>query len=107
VSYSSFVSTPEHEITIFSVDNLSERLKVRDQLQKQNICLVYARKCIIPAVTLQRMIVNRLINTESCFAVDQMATSIEKLRIACLQRGASGIHGIGRYTTRDSVNTGA
>lgn len=25
-----------------------------------------------------------------------MATSIEKLRIACLQRGASGIHGMGR-----------
>lgn len=25
-----------------------------------------------------------------------MATAIEKLRIACLQRGASGIHGIGR-----------
>jgi len=94
-------------LPFFSVDNLSERLKVRDELQKQNICLVYARKCIIPAVTLQRMIVNRLINTESCFAVDQMATSIEKLRIACLQRGASGIHGIGRYTTRDSVNTGA
>jgi len=32
-----------------------------------------------------------------CIVV-QMATAIEKLRIACLQRGVKGIHGMGRYS---------
>ena len=52
------------------------------------------RNCCSPGET-----ITALRGKKNCgHSVEQMATSIEKLRIACLQRGVNGIHGMGRYT---------